>query len=214
MADVGPGSQIGRRIAPGPFLLFAGLFVAGTAALWPVLGSGRAVMGAFDLGALAYLLRVFPLLRHAAADIRAAASANDANRAALLVVTAVVLLVILVSVADELRGRSDAVSVALALGTLTLAWLFANTVYAFHYAHLFYSDDRGKDAGGLDFPGCSEPLYWEFAYFAFTLGMTFQTSDVSVTARGMRRVVVGQCLAAFVFNLGVLGFTVNVLGGG
>ena len=214
MADGEPESQIGRRIAPGPFLLFAGLFVGGTAALWPVLGSGRAVMGAFDLGALAYLLRVLPLLRHAADDIRAAASANDANRAALLVVTAVVLVVILVSVAGELRGRSDTVSVSLALATLTLAWLFANTVYAFHYAHLFYSDDRGKDAGGLDFPGCSEPLYLEFVYFAFTLGMTFQTSDVSVTAQAMRRVVVGQCLAAFVFNLGVLGFTVNVLGGG
>ena len=63
-------------------------------------------------------------------------------------------------------------------------------------------------------PGTDEPDYWDFVYFAFTLGMTFQTSDVSITDRRIRRVVLGHSLAAFVFNLGVLAFTINVLGGG
>ena len=76
------------------------------------------------------------------------------------------------------------------------------------------SADGGGDAGGLEFPDCQEPDYWDFLYFSYTLGMTFQTSDVQITARRVRKVAIGQCLAAFVFNLGVLAFTINVLGGG
>jgi uncharacterized membrane protein len=95
--------------------------------------------------------------------------------------------------------------------TLILAWVFSNTVYAFHYAHLAYSK---PDAGcaGLDFPDTTEPNYWDFVYFAFTLGMTFQTSDVTISDQGIRKVVTVHCLAAFIFNIGVLAFTINVLG--
>jgi len=97
---------------------------------------------------------------------------------------------------------------------LLIAWLFSNLVYAMHYAHNFYlPGDKGRDRSGLDFPETDEPGYWDFLYFAFTLGMTFQTSDVSITASGMRRTVLFQCLAAFLFNLGILAFTINVLGG-
>ena len=94
-----------------------------------------------------------------------------------------------------------------------LAWLFSNTVYALHYAHLFYQP--GMTTGRIRAGSISrrdEPDYWDFVYFSFTLGMTFQTSDVEITSRDMRRVVIGQCLAAFVFNIGVLAFTINVLG--
>ncbi|WP_430983547.1 DUF1345 domain-containing protein, partial [Escherichia coli] len=78
----------------------------------------------------------------------------------------------------------------------------------------FYSDcdGDGKDAGGLEIPNCAEPDYWDFLYFSFTLGMTFQTSDVEISSRHIRRVTLGHCLAAFVFNIGVLAFTINVLG--
>ena len=69
-----------------------------------------------------------------------------------------------------------------------------------------------SDAKGIDFPSCDEPDYWDFAYFAFTLGMTFQTSDVQIPSRRVRKAALGQCMAAFVFNIGVLAFTINVLG--
>jgi len=96
-----------------------------------------------------------------------------------------------------------------------LAWLFSNSIYALHYAHLFYSRaDGGRDAGGIDIPDTKEPNYWDFVYFSFTLGMTFQTSDCQITSPRIRRVVIGHCLAAFVFNIGVLAFSINVLGGG
>ena len=148
--------------------------------------------------------------------MRRASQHNDANRAVLLAFTATVLVVILVAVAGELKGQNDAIAIALVIATLVLAWLFANTIYALHYAHLYYLADEqgGGDSKGLDFPSCDEPDYWDFLYFSFTLGMTFQTSDVEITARRLRRVALGHTLAAFVFNLGIVAFTINVLGGG
>lgn len=211
-----PRPGMGRRIAPPRFVLFVAVLVAGLAAFLPWLGHGRGIMAAFDVAAIVFLAAVSTLLAHGdAGRMRAAASANDANRAVLLGFTATTTLVILVAVAGEIERRGDAKAVALVVATLVLAWLFSNTMYALHYAHVYYlADDSGRDSGGLDFPECDTPDYWDFLYFSFTLGMTFQTSDVTIRARGMRRVVLGHCLAAFVFNLGVLAFTINVIGGG
>jgi uncharacterized membrane protein len=64
----------------------------------------------------------------------------------------------------------------------------------------------------LSFPESNEPDYWDFVYFSFTLGMTFQTSDVAITTTAMRKPVTVQCLAAFIFNIGVLALSINVLG--
>jgi uncharacterized membrane protein len=157
-----------------------------------------------------------PLIDAAPATMRRNAQANDANRELMLLLTGVVSLVILIAVGVAIgqHGGPNGVMIALLLATLLIAWLFSNLVYAMHYAHIFYLPDAaGKDQGGLDFPAEEEPGYWDFLYFAFTLGMTFQTSDVSVTATAMRRTVLFQCLAAFLFNLGILAFTINVLGG-
>jgi uncharacterized membrane protein len=212
---------LGQRVAPPRFVLFVAVFAIGLAALIPSLGWGRGTMAAFDIAALVFLVAVSTLFRHGEADrMRRSAEENDANRAVLLGFSGTILLVILVAVAKELQGKNDAVAIALTITTLALAWLFSNMIYALHYAHLYYSDastdggDDGKDAKGLDFPNCDEPDYWDFAYFAFTLGMTFQTSDVEISSRRVRKVALGQCMAAFVFNIGVLAFTINVLGSG
>ncbi|APX64982.1 DUF1345 domain-containing protein [Sphingomonas sp. gentR] len=208
-------TRIGDRIAPPRFLLFALILIGAAGGLVPVLGMTRGILAGFDAAALLFIGSLIPLLRQGqAAKMRARAARNDANRAVLLVFCGIVLFVVLVAVGGELRGRSSTVTVALVVGTLILAWLFSNIVYALHYAHLYYSADGGGDAGGLQFPDTAEPDYWDFLYFSVTLGMTFQTSDVSIASRRMRRVVTGQCLAAFIFNLGVIAFTVNVLGGG
>jgi uncharacterized membrane protein len=206
--------SLGKRIAPPRFLLFIAVLALATPIAVQQLGPGRGAMIGFDLAATVFLLVAAPLLRHGeVAKIRATARANDANRALLLVLTGIVSVVVLVAVAHELRGRNDALAIALVIATLTLSWLFSNLVYAFHYAHLFYLDgEDGGDAEGIDFPRTDEPDYWDFIYFSFTLGMTFQTSDVDITAGRVRRVAIGHCLAAFVFNLGVIAFTINVLG--
>lgn len=205
---------LGRRVAPPRFILFVVVFAIALAVGIPWLGRTRGIMAAFDLAAIVFLAAIATLLRHGeAARMRVAARSNDANRAVLLGFTGMTMLVILVAVASELRGKNDTVAIVMVIATLVLTWLFSNIVYALHYAHLYYLDHRGKDAGGIDFPSCDTPDYWDFLYFSLTLGMTFQTSDVTISSRRVRRVVLGQCLAAFVFNLGIIAFTINVLGG-
>ena len=78
--------------------------------------------------------------------------------------------------------------VALAIGTVVLSWTFIHTIFALHYAHEFYG--AGAHKNGLRFPGDGQPDYWDFIYFSFVIGMTFQVSDVAVTHKSVRRTVV------------------------
>ena len=210
-------SGLGNRIAPPRFILFVVLLIAGDAAGAWLLGVRHGLMAGFDVAAAIFLISLVPVLRSDPAQMRRISEQNDANRALLLALTGLVVAVILVTVAAELIDRKTAGSgwvKGLVIATLTLAWLFSNGVYALHYAHLYYSRDHaGGDRGGIDFPKTPEPDYGDFIYFAFTLGMTFQTSDSNVTNSAMRRVVVAHSFAGFVYNIGVLAFTINVLGG-
>lgn len=203
---------IGNRIAPLRFIVFLILFaLAGAAIQWKTGAWHYAVMGGFDTAALIFLVSLWPLIADgSAASIRKHAGQNDANRTMLLILSAVIAVVLLITIRAELAGPGEPLA-SLIIATLGIAWLFANTLYALHYAHLFYGEGRGKT--GLQFPEEDTPDYWDFFYFAFTLGMTFQTSDVSITSRTIRRVVLAQSLAAFVFNIGILAFTINTLGG-
>jgi len=209
---------MGNRIAPPRFILFAVLLLAGSVAGGFAAGWLHGVMLGFDLAAFVFLASSINLLGDTKpADVRRHAEQNDANRIALLVVTGAVAAVVLVTVGAELvqGGGRSAPTIALVIATLVLCWLFTNLVYAFHYAHMFYTrDEAGKDRGGIAMPGTDQPDYWDFVYFAFTLGMTFQTSDTAITSTRYRRVVIFHCFAAFVFNIGILAFTINVLGGG
>lgn len=209
--------EIGNRIAPWRFLAMIGIAAVAVPLAWSWIGWQRGIMLGFDAAAAAFILLCIPLLRHPAGSIRLAATRNDANRAVLLAITGVVSLVVLIVVAIELgtRDAASATAILLVIVTLAMTWLFSNLVFALHYAHLFYTaGGDGKDLRGLTFPATSEPDYWEFVYFAFTLGMTFQTSDVAITRADLRKVALFHSLLAFVFNIGVLALTINVLGGG
>lgn len=209
---------IGNRLAPPRFVLFCLIALVAVPAAIALAGGAAGVMIGFDVAAAAFMVSVLPLLRaSSAASMRRASRRNDANRAMLLVLSAVTTLAVLAAVAAELggAGRPAAPLLALVVATLLLSWTFGNTVYALHYAHLYYlAGDDGEDGRGLDFPRAKEPEYWDFVYFAFTLGMTFQTSDTGIETTRMRKVVLGHSIVAFVFNLGVIAFTINVLGGG
>lgn len=210
------GFALGQRIAPPRFIAFLLLSGIAFAIATAFFDWSRAALIGFDVGALIFLLSCVPLLDNEADLMRQAAHRNDANRLVLLGITGIVCLVVLVAIAVELASKDskEMLAITLIVGTLLIAWLFSNLVYALHYAHLFYSAKAGGgDCGGIDFPGDGEPDYWDFIYFAFTLGMTFQTSDVTISARKIRRVVILHCIAAFIFNIGVLAFTINVLGG-
>lgn len=203
-------------LLPWRYALFVVLYVL-SAPLAFVLPWQAVVMGGFDLAALAFLATLPPLYRHDEHSMRTHARTNDANRTMLLLITSLVMLAILVTVAVELHQRRapSGLMLALVLATLCVAWLFSNIVYAMHYAFLYYSgSDDGSDRGGISFPGRDgSPDYWDFTYFAFTLGMTFQTSDTDISSAAVRKVALFHSLAAFVYNLGILAFTINVLGG-
>ena len=208
--------SIGNRVAPWRFILFTMLFVAGTPIAFRFTGDWLfAIMIAFILAAATFLISCVNLLTvRDSRTMRAHARANDANRAMLLAITGVVILVIMATVADEIVGSSPTRTSTrlMVIATLLLAWLFSNSIYALHYAHLAYRRATAEGCQGIEFPGTREPVYADFVYFAFTLGMTFQTSDVAINDGGIRREVTFHCLAAFVFNIGVLAFTINVIG--
>ena len=202
---------LGNKIAPSRFVAFVLLLVAVTAAASAWLSPVSAFIIGFDVAAATFLISILPLLRaHSVDEMRAHAAQNDANRALLLAIAVVVTLAILAAISVELAAK-EAPNVPLVIATLSLAWLFGNSVFALHYAHIYYLDGS---RGGLDFAGEPDtPDYGDFVYFAYTLGMTFQTSDTGVTTSALRRIVTLHSLAAFVFNIGVLSFSINVLGG-
>ncbi len=205
---------IGNKIAPPRFLAFVALLMIGVPAGHQLLGNwALGAMAGFDVAAIVFLGSCVSLLgTREARVIREHAQANDANRIGLLVVTGIVMAVLLIAIAAEAVGKNpQPFTKTLIIVTLALAWLFANTIYALHYAHLVYMH---PDVGcvGLEFPRTTHPVYWDFVYFAFTCGMAFATSDVTVTESHMRKIVTIHCFAAFAFNIGVIAFTINVLG--
>lgn len=224
-SDKAPLWGIGSRIAPPRFLLFI-LVMAGTFA-WTVLLDhapwANALVRGFNLAAIVFTISLWPLSRdHTAAQMRRHSRENNAGRALVLLVTAIVMLAILAAIASDLPSARQGVGWAVIklVFTLATAWTFTNLVFMLHYAHAYYSplpDKSGPEGaahrGGFVFHGTPEPDYWDFLYFSFTAGMSFAASDVDVTSGRVRRVLLVHCLLSFVFNIGVIAFTINALSG-
>lgn len=95
--------------------------------------------------------------------------------------------------------------------TVLGSWFLVGVLFCFHYAHIFYH--RAKELP-LRFPNdLKEPDYWDFLYFSFTIAVAAQTSDVTVTDHTMRKLVVGQSILSFFFNVAILGFSINIAAG-
>jgi uncharacterized membrane protein len=103
--------------------------------------------------------------------------------------------------------------VALAGLTVLGSWLLTHTMFTMHYAHGYYGGEGEvtPERGGLDFPGHEAPDYWDFLYFSLVVGMTCQVSDVQVTSRAMRRLVLIHGVLSFLFNTVILALAVNFL---
>ena len=102
--------------------------------------------------------------------------------------------------------------VALVAFTLFASWLMTHVVFALRYAHEYYERPPGQAQvqGGLQFPADDDPDYWDFAYFALVLGMTFQVSDVVISSRVLRRLATAHGLLGFLFNTVIIALTVNI----
>lgn len=112
--------------------------------------------------------------------------------------------------------QSEAIDIPVAIGGMVFSWFLVHTIFAVRYAHIYYGDHETKPdvpAGGLDFPGDKEPNYFDFAYFAFVLGMTFQVSDVQVTSKHLRKLALLHGILSFGFNTVIVALTINVIAG-
>ena len=96
-----------------------------------------------------------------------------------------------------------------AVAGMFFSWLIVHTIFSFHYAHLYYKNN--SKSGGLVFPGNHEPDYLDFAYFSIVIGCTFQVSDVEVTSRQIRHLVLLHGLLAFILNTFVVALSINIM---
>ena len=136
--------------------------------------------------------------------------------------------VVAVLVLDQGRSQGSDVAAGLAVGSALLSWFLLHTLYAPHYARLFYGRPEagvpplvltepatGKQvtvAGGIDFNVDGYwPMYADFTYFAFNLGMTFQVSDTSVSSPAIRRLVLGHCLLSYFFATAITATVINLV---
>lgn len=125
-----------------------------------------------------------------------------------------ITVAILVISKDSL-GMEEAVYLPIIIGGILLSWMLVHTTFCFHYAHLYYDNEKGTEnnAEGLEFPNEKHPDYIDFAYFSFIIGMTFQVSDVEISARKIRRLALFHSLLSFALNTFVVALTINLIAG-
>ncbi|MDP9930721.1 DUF1345 domain-containing protein [Variovorax paradoxus] len=202
-------------------LLYAGVAGVAVAAIaWPLDVMARGLAG-WCTNCVVFLVLTWWLANtFDAQQTRKRAQSLDQPNVVILVSMLVVIGASVVAIAMLLQqvklmsGPVRAGHIALGLVALVGSWLMMHTIYAFHYAHRYYIDQRdGSPDGGLDFPGKQEPDYFDFLYYAYVVGMTTQVSDVQATSREMRRITLVHSVLAFAFNMLVLALSVNVVAG-
>jgi uncharacterized membrane protein len=181
--------------------------------LWWKTGLATRYLVAWDVFLTLFLVEAIVLIaRFDVGLARRRAGEQDDGGLALLVLTIGASVMSLVAIVAELGAAGDDASrgqsFLLVLATITLSWTFVQVIFALHYAHEYF--DEGDDGGGLQFPGDDHPEYWDFLYFSVVIGMTFQVSDVQVTSKPIRRLVMAHGLVSFVFNVAILALMVNL----
>jgi uncharacterized membrane protein len=175
-----------------------------------------AVLAGWSLGGAVLLVLAWLVIAKAGAQsTQQRAAADDPGRtvvyALVLLTSAVSLLAAtpLVRGAKGLAPHESRLLVALCLATVALSWGLTHTAFTLRYAHLYYREDE-EGVGGVEFPGGEPPSYFDFAYFAFTIGMCFQVSDVVVSSPQIRRAVLLHAVLSFVYNTVILAFVLNL----
>jgi uncharacterized membrane protein len=177
-----------------------------------------AATGGWDVGALTLLgLAWHTIVRSDAAATRSRAAEEDPGRKTVygltLVTSAISLLAATILVAGA-KGISTAASrelIALCLLTVAASWTLTHTAFALRYAHLYYH--HASDGSGVEFPGGKPATYFDFAYLAFTIGMTFQVSDTAISSAAIRRAALLHAAISFAYNTAILAFVLNLVFG-
>lgn len=202
---VSAGVQLGVSLVSG---------IAVAVSLGSFTAWGLVPVFAWDLSCLVYLtwvwLSVWRLDAEGTARLAVPVDPTRAVADALIVLAAVASLVAVGFVLGRAATSSGMTQVALAglgVASVALSWGVVHTVYTLRYARLYYT---GPD-GGVDFNDDQPPRYSDFAYLAFTLGMTFQVSDTDLQSNEFRRTALTQSLLSFLFATGIVATTVNLV---
>ena len=178
-----------------------------------------ATVGGWDVGGLALLTIAWLIITPSdAAATRKRAATDDPGRTAVYALTlltsatSLLAATVLVGGASEMTPQASRELIALCLLTVAVSWTLTHTAFALRYAHLYYREDV-RGAGGVDFPGGAPPSYSDFAYLAFTVGMTFQVSDTDVSSAQIRRTILMHAVISFAYNTAILTFVLNLVFG-
>ncbi len=120
---------------------------------------------------------------------------------------------ILLAKAKGAETNSSWIDASLSMGGMFLSWFLLHTIYTSRYAHLYYDNQNGQLAKGLQFPNDEEPNFIDFAYHSLVIGMTFQVSDINITSKAMRRLTLGHSIISFVFNTCIVALTISAIAG-
>jgi uncharacterized membrane protein len=179
----------------------------------------------WDAGVLVAMALLMGLRRALPDTMKRIAAQQDAGKWTVLFLTLAAASASLVAVAVEVPLIRNAgefekiVRINLIIATIVLSWAFIHTIFALHYAHDYYSSASGGATGaeatnkGLAFPGEAMPTYMDFVYFSFTIGMTFQVSDVQITDPALRGLALTQGIISFFYATGILALTINMVAG-
>jgi len=145
---------------------------------------------------------------------RAIARRQDESRASLDLIAVTAAVVSLIGMGFILLKADKATGIALALMTglgvvsVILGWAVVHTIYTLRYANLYYEHDWG-----IDFNEQEPPDYRDFAYLAFTIGMTYQVSDTALQTKPIRRTALKHALLSYVFGVAIIAATINLVAG-
>jgi uncharacterized membrane protein len=191
--------------------------VVGLAAAVPVIAVGSVPLGllvGWDLTSLIYITWLGTKIRNCDARDTAQRATNidpDRTLTDLLLLSAAVASLVAVGFvlvrARQTHGAEELFRVGLALASVVISWALVHTVYTLRYAHLYYT---GED-GGNDFNQPDPPTYTDFVYLAFTIGMTFQVSDTSLSSRVIRQTALRHALLSYLFGTGILATAINLV---
>ncbi|HYY81404.1 MAG TPA: DUF1345 domain-containing protein [Actinomycetes bacterium] len=187
--------------------------------LWLFEPWGLAVVGGWDAAALTFLASVWPIiLRAESAHVEQLAMREDETRGSatvLLLAASVASLLgvgFAISVAGRQAGARQVLLIGVAVLTVVASWTVVNTVYTLRYADLHFRSAAAGIAFG-DAGGQERPNYRDFAYVAFTIGMTYQVSDTTVRDPRIRRTVLSHALLSYLFGAVIVGGSVNLIAG-
>jgi uncharacterized membrane protein len=176
------------------------------------------VLVSWNGGAVMFLVWVFVWMSACSAEqLYMKYKEEDETGAIILVVVtcaallSLVAIILLLSTVKTVAGAERAMHIGLAALTVMSSWMLVPTMFTLHYADAFYS--AGEDDRPLLFPETRRPVFWDFAYFSFTIAAACQTADVSTANTSIRKTVLAHSIIAFVFNASILGFAVNISAG-